>query len=72
VRNEIERLVREFLDGLTALAVQEKIVWTDPESPIDEMFQSALRILLTTFGSLEISGTVMNIMEFGSVMCSTR
>ena len=53
VRNEIERVVKEFLDGLTALAVQEKIIWTDPESPIDEMFQSALSILLTTFGSLE-------------------
>jgi predicted nucleic acid-binding protein len=52
VKNEIERIIEEFLDGLTALAVQEKIIWADPESEIDEMFQSALSVLLTTFGSL--------------------
>jgi predicted nucleic acid-binding protein len=52
VRSEIERLVKEFLNGLTALAAQDKIIWKDPESEIDKMFQRALSILSATFGSL--------------------
>lgn len=51
VRDEIEKVVKQFLDGLTALVLQDKIVWTDPLSPMLEVFQDAVDVLLATSGA---------------------
>jgi len=52
VKKEIERLTQEFLDGLTALAVQKKIIWDDPDTPVKKHFEDTQGVLLATFGSL--------------------
>jgi predicted nucleic acid-binding protein len=51
VKQEIERLINDFLDGLTALAIQKRMIWIDPESPVKKHFQDAQDVLLATFGS---------------------
>jgi predicted nucleic acid-binding protein len=50
VGDEIERVVTQFLDGLTALVLQDKIMWTDPISPMLDVFQDAVDVLLATSG----------------------
>ena len=53
VKDEIERVITEFLDGLSALACQDKVIWTDPDSQMNQTLQKAMEILQDTFGPFD-------------------
>ena len=40
---------------MTALALQNKIIWADPESPLKDLFEEAQNVLLATFGEFSQS-----------------
>ena len=59
IRLEIERVITEFLDGMSALASQDKMIWTDPNAPMEETFQTDFDILLDTLAhSIKRSKTI--------------
>jgi predicted nucleic acid-binding protein len=53
VKHEIEEAIKTFLDGLTTLAANDKLILTDPESPMKEILDEAVDLLCATFGRFE-------------------
>lgn len=53
IKNEIEKVIKEFLDGLTSLAVQDKLVWADPDSPVKVTFEKSVDVLRAAFGKFD-------------------
>jgi predicted nucleic acid-binding protein len=48
---QITEVIRKFLNGVTALAAQRKLIWDDPNQTVKNVFEEALPILRNTFGS---------------------